>query len=123
MVGTSKILLEVPASTEWEYWSLDCRGHVIQCGHAQFGLQKDKQCRYIHSYYENDSCQFCNPPYVCLEFQYMTLHWMTSECMMLLSLAMDYLKTEARILDFGDVRVQATELDHGDDPRDDPRGW
>ena len=71
-VGMLKILHEVPASTEWEYWSLslDCGGCIIWCGHTQFGLQKDKQRRYIYSYYENDSCRFCLPPYLCLKFQH-----------------------------------------------------
>ena len=35
---------------------------------------------------------------------------MTSECTILLFLAMDFLKTEARILDFGDVGVRNMEL-------------
>ena len=50
--------------------SMDCGGQCfIWCGRTQFGLQKDKQHIYIHSYYENDSCQFCLPLYLCLRFQ------------------------------------------------------
>ena len=50
--------------------SVDCGGQcIIQCGCTQFRLQKDKQCVYIHSYYENDSYRFCLPPYLHPKFQ------------------------------------------------------
>ena len=49
MVGTLKILLEMPASTEWECWSLGCRGDTVglqkmTCHHVIIGIAKIAGC-------------------------------------------------------------------------------